>query len=141
MTMRTKREAKKNAKQKSFVRVQGELGTAAPEVDASGQAPDATATAGEIPASTTPPAGEQALAASADSPLEYMLRVMRDPAVKPARRDAMARFVLPYLHRKQSAMDYDGGSEPPAEVSDATEYDIMRRIGFLMVGGKGESER
>jgi hypothetical protein len=31
-------------------------------------------------------------------PLDYMIRVMRDPATEPHRRDAMAKAAAPYLH-------------------------------------------
>ena len=33
-----------------------------------------------------------------ESPRDYMLRVMRDPAADIARRDAMARACAPYVH-------------------------------------------
>ncbi len=36
--------------------------------------------------------------ASGEAPLQYMLRVMRDPNADVARRDAMAVKAAPYLH-------------------------------------------
>jgi hypothetical protein len=38
-------------------------------------------------------------------PLDYMLSVMRDPAVDQKRRDAMAMAAAPYLHARLSTID------------------------------------
>lgn len=38
-----------------------------------------------------------------DTPLDYMLRVMRDENADPNRRDDMAKTVAPYVHSKISA--------------------------------------
>jgi hypothetical protein len=35
-----------------------------------------------------------------ETPLEYMLKVMRDGSATPARRDAMAVRALPYVHHR-----------------------------------------
>ena len=40
--------------------------------------------------------------ATGESPLSYMLRVMRDPTVEDPRRDEMARAAAPYIHAKIS---------------------------------------
>jgi hypothetical protein len=40
--------------------------------------------------------------ATGESPLSYMLRVMRDPTVEDPRRDEMARAAAPYVHAKVS---------------------------------------
>jgi hypothetical protein len=40
--------------------------------------------------------------ATGESPLSYMLRVMRDPTVEEPRRDEMARAAAPYVHAKIS---------------------------------------
>jgi hypothetical protein len=40
--------------------------------------------------------------ATGESPLSYMLRVMRDPTVENPRRDEMARATAPYVHAKIS---------------------------------------
>lgn len=42
---------------------------------------------------------------SNERPLDYMLRVMRDPNAGEARRDAMAKAALPYLHERISTVD------------------------------------
>jgi hypothetical protein len=36
-------------------------------------------------------------------PVDYMLRVMRDPDAEPARRDTMAKSATPYVHARPAA--------------------------------------
>ena len=65
-----------------------------------------------------------------DSPLDYLLSVMRDPAVKPERRDEMAKLALPYLHPKPAVEGgKDTASPDPARLTDT---DIARRIAFML---------
>jgi hypothetical protein len=45
------------------------------------------------------------IAESGETPLEYMIRVMRDETVEPSRRDAMARTAAPFLHPRLLAVD------------------------------------
>jgi len=59
---------------------------------------------------------------------------MRDPAVEPTRRDEMAKLALPYLHPKPSAGEH-GKNGAPIEITDLSETDIARRIGFIMALG------
>jgi hypothetical protein len=73
-----------------------------------------------------------------DTPLEYMLRVMRDPAVEPARRDEMAKLALPYVHAKPTAIEHTGKDGGPIEISDISPSDIARRLGFVVEQGKAE---
>lgn len=47
-------------------------------------------------------------------PVDYMLRVMRDPSVNTKRRDAMATAAAPYLHPKLSAVDAKLSNAPEA---------------------------
>jgi hypothetical protein len=64
--------------------------------------------------------------ATSDSPLDYMLRVMRDPKVAAARRDSMAKAALPYLHSRRKSnggtmFDPEGGAitftwKPPEDL-------------------------
>lgn len=42
----------------------------------------------------------EAVLATGETPLEYMLRVMRDRTADDARRDDMARSAAPYVHSK-----------------------------------------
>lgn len=39
-------------------------------------------------------------------PLDYMLRVMRDPSAPAKRRDEMAKAVAPYVHAKLSSVEH-----------------------------------
>jgi len=43
-------------------------------------------------------AAPDAAPADGESPVEYMLRVMRDPKATPSRRDTMAKSATPYIH-------------------------------------------
>lgn len=53
----------------------------------------------------------QELAASGETPLEYMCRVFRDPKASQDRRDKMASAAAPYMHAKlQSHSGPDGGA-------------------------------
>ena len=40
-----------------------------------------------------------------ETPLQYMLRVMRDPEASAARRDAMAIAAAPFVHSKLAQVD------------------------------------
>ena len=46
-----------------------------------------------------------AAAASGETPLDYMLRIMRDPTVEHDRRDDMAKAAAPYLHPRLAAIE------------------------------------
>ena len=48
----------------------------------------------------------EASASNGEMPLEYMLRVMRDPNVSAARRDDMARAAAPYLHPRIQTIEH-----------------------------------
>ncbi len=47
------------------------------------------------------------------TPLEYMLRVMRDRKAKTVRRDDMAKAAAPYLHARRALEDKAGKTVPP----------------------------
>ena len=50
---------------------------------------------------------EAAVAGSeGEMPLDYMIRVMRDPSTEPHRRDAMAKAAAPYLHPQLAAIHH-----------------------------------
>lgn len=51
-------------------------------------------------------------------PLQYMVNVMRDPTVEPARRDAMARAAAPFFHPRLSAVDVRSTQKPPRHSID-----------------------
>lgn len=51
----------------------------------------------------------EAIEASGETPLDYMLRVMRDPRTEHERRDRMAANVAPYVHAKLASITHSGG--------------------------------
>ena len=52
-------------------------------------------------------------ALTGELPLDYMLRVMRDPKTKVPRRDDMAKAAAPYLHSKLSAVTHSTDPKRP----------------------------
>ncbi len=46
------------------------------------------------------------------TPLEYMLKVMRDPETPPQRRDDMAKACAPYVHPRLASVDPETGKPP-----------------------------
>lgn len=48
---------------------------------------------------------KEAVAEAGETPLEYMVRVMRDKQAEPQRRDAMAKASAPYLHPQLSSVE------------------------------------
>jgi hypothetical protein len=66
------------------------------------------------------------------TPLDYMLGVMRDPAVEPARRDEMAKLALPYMHPKVTATEPNGQDSLLPQATTFSETDIARRIAFTL---------
>lgn len=55
------------------------------------------------------------IAASGVTPLDYMLKVMRDPKTEWDRRDKMAAAVAPYVHPKLANVEHSGNQEKPIE--------------------------
>lgn len=55
-------------------------------------------------------------AAAGETPLEYMLKVMRDSTQSDDRRDRMAVGAAPYVHAKLSSMEHKGDPENPVRV-------------------------
>jgi hypothetical protein len=49
-----------------------------------------------------------AAAENGETPLEYMLRVMRDDTAKAERRDEMAKAAAPFIHPRLSAIGHSG---------------------------------
>src|SRR6478672_6208395 len=48
-----------------------------------------------------------AIAASGETPLEYMLRVMRDTKADTHRRDEMAKAAAPYIHPRLASLELE----------------------------------
>jgi hypothetical protein len=59
-------------------------------------------------------ANAEEAAKGGEMPVEYMLRIMRDPACAITRRDDMAKSAAPYFHPKLSTVEVGGipGGEP-----------------------------
>lgn len=63
---------------------------------------------------------EQEIAASGLTPLEYMLKVMRNPKAGDDRRDDMAKAAAPYVHPKLAAVQHTGARGGPIQHVDLT---------------------
>jgi hypothetical protein len=50
------------------------------------------------------------------TPLEYMLKVMRDSNAEGARRDDMAKAAAPYMHPRLNAIQHTGKDGEPIKV-------------------------
>jgi hypothetical protein len=48
----------------------------------------------------------EAAQSGGELPLDYMLRVMRDPSAAEKRRDEMAKAAAPYVHAKLSSIEH-----------------------------------
>lgn len=72
--------------------------------------------------------------ATGETPLEYKLRVMRDPTVDHDRRDKMAIAAAPFIHPKLAAIEHTGkdGGAIEMEVLDVTDIEAARRIAFFL---------
>ncbi len=49
-----------------------------------------------------------------ETPVDYMLRVMRDPGAAPSRRDTMAKSATPFVHAKPPAKKKRAGGSDAA---------------------------
>lgn len=60
-----------------------------------------------------------------ETPLDYMLRVMRDTEQDPRRRDDMAKACAPYLHARLQSVEVTGDPDNPLEVINRIERVIV----------------
>jgi hypothetical protein len=65
-------------------------------------------------------ARQERVAAGGETPLDYMLRVMRNPKASDARRDEMAKAAAPYVHPKLASMQHTGRNGGPIQHVDLT---------------------
>ena len=77
---------------------------------------------GEIRGSA--PGGVYAKTASGETPLEYMLRIMRDEAAESTRRNDMAKAAAPYLHPRLSSVEHTGDTEEFRKAADMTDDEL-----------------
>lgn len=68
---------------------------------------------------------QKRVAASGQTPLEYMLKVMRDGEASDQRRDDMAKAVAPYVHPKLASMQHTGRNGGPIQTVDVTKLKGM----------------
>lgn len=57
----------------------------------------------------------QALIAGGETPLEYMLRVMRDQTQEWSTRNDMAKAAAPYMHPRLATTEIKGNDEAPLQ--------------------------
>lgn len=65
------------------------------------------------------------------TPLEYMLRIMRDDEAEAGRRDEMAKSAAPYMHPRLNSVDHG--------VKNETLDKLTALVTQVMKGGKGAS--
>ncbi|MFU0503639.1 hypothetical protein [Pseudaminobacter sp. NGMCC 1.201702] len=63
---------------------------------------------------------EREISKSGMTPLEYMLKVMRNPKADAGRRDDMAKAAAPYVHPKLASMQHTGRNGGPIQTVDIT---------------------
>lgn len=68
-----------------------------------------------------------------EMPLDYMLRVMRDPLADEKRRDAMANSAAPYLHQKLVPTD-----KATVEIGTSTDGNQIKHIVRFVVPGRDD---
>jgi hypothetical protein len=95
---------------------------------------------------------EREIAKQGQTPLEYMLRVMRDSRASGDRRDKMAISAAPYVHPKLASMQHTGPRGGPIQTVDVTrlkgmtdqELEVLERalvqIGIVDGDPSGEGE-
>lgn len=57
-------------------------------------------------------------AETGETPLEYMLRVMRDPTVEHDRRDKMVVAAAPYVHAKLASVEHKGSLDVTTQTKE-----------------------
>lgn len=58
---------------------------------------------------------EKEIAKGGDTPLEYMLKVMRSPKADPSRRDDWPKLRRPYAHPKLASIQHTGRNSGPIQ--------------------------
>jgi hypothetical protein len=62
-----------------------------------------------------------------EMPLDYMLRVMRDPSAAAKRRDEMAKAAAPFLHPKLASIENPGPQDKPRVTGIRVEFVVPKR--------------
>lgn len=66
----------------------------------------------------------EAASASGETPLEYMLRVMRSKNADPRRRDQMATSAAPYVHARLASVDHNGTINHVVDLTKLSDEDL-----------------
>ncbi|WP_051903694.1 hypothetical protein [Neorhizobium vignae] len=61
---------------------------------------------------------QRRVAATGITPLDYMLKVMRNPEASDERRDEMAKAAAPYVHPKLASLQHTGRGGGPIQTVD-----------------------
>jgi hypothetical protein len=69
----------------------------------------------------------EASQAGGELPLDYMLRVMRDPSAPAKRRDEMAKAAAPFLHSKLASIENPGPQDKPPITGITVEFVVPKR--------------
>src|ERR1700754_354835 len=95
---------------------------------------------------------QKRVAATGITPLDYMLKVMRDSKADAGRRDEMAKAAAPYVHPKLASMQHTGKGGGPIRTLElsrlkgmtAEELEVLERalvqIGIAEGDQDGEGE-
>jgi hypothetical protein len=62
-----------------------------------------------------------------EMPLDYMLRVMRDPNARAKRRDEMAKAAAPYVHSKLASIENPGPQGKPHVTGIEVSFVVPKR--------------
>ena len=71
------------------------------------------------------------ITSSGEQPLEYMIRIMRDPSASIERRDDLAKAAAPYLHARLAAIEHQGDAlqsfviRIPEPAATAEEWEVQ----------------
>lgn len=66
------------------------------------------------------------------SPLDYMLKVMRNPRADLARRDDMGKAAAPYVHARLSSVEATGKDGSPLMPPSSDPLEVARKLAFLL---------
>jgi len=69
----------------------------------------------------------ESVQAGGETPLDYMLRVMRDPNAPPKRRDEMAKAAAPFLHSKLASIENLGPPKEPTTTGIEVRFVVPKR--------------
>lgn len=78
---------------------------------------------------------QESVKATGETPLDYMLRIMRDNLLDYELRFEAAKAAAPYVHPKLSAVEHTGKDGGPIETKEMTDNELARSIAFTLTKG------